>query len=55
MTVAILLTREAEAIAILRNLPPRKLALGQVGDRDYDVFLCKKHKCIILSPIFLGQ
>ena len=55
MTVAILSIREAEAIAILRNLPPRKIAQSQEGDRDYDVFCARSSSALFSRQFHLGQ
>ena len=52
MKAAILLMREAEAIAILRNLPPWKIAQGQVGDRDYDVFCARSSSALFSRQFF---
>tara|TARA_B100000768_G_C10953622_1_gene238713 strand:- start:30 stop:188 length:159 start_codon:yes stop_codon:yes gene_type:complete len=52
MTAAILSMREAEAIAILRNLPPRKIAQSQEGDRDYDVFCARSSSALFSRQFF---
>ena len=54
MTAAILCIREAEAIAILRNLLMEQ-ARGQEGDRDYDVFCARSSSALFSRQFHLGQ
>tara|TARA_B110000438_G_scaffold225143_1_gene219144 strand:+ start:897 stop:1052 length:156 start_codon:yes stop_codon:yes gene_type:complete len=51
MTAAILCIREAEAIAIPRNLHLEQ-ARGQEGDRDYDVFCARSSSALFSRQFF---